>query len=115
MAKNGVQQQRAGLAERSRARAGAGGVVVLGSNPAWIFGFFFFSSTFENFLSFLAGYYAGTRSAKFSVLLAGAGTVDTAIILYNPWSTTITQTQTPIVTNRVIYRNLTPLLASLAV
>ena len=28
---------------------------------------FFFSSTFENFLSFLAGYYAGTRSAKLSV------------------------------------------------
>ena len=67
--KNGIQQRRAGLAERSRAGAGAGagagGAVVLGSNPAWIFGFF--SSTFENFLSFLAGYYAGTRSAKFSV------------------------------------------------
>ena len=31
MAKNGIQQQQAGLAER--ARAGAGGVVVKGSNP----------------------------------------------------------------------------------
>ena len=67
MAKNGIQRRRAGLAERSRAGAGgAGGAVVLGSNTAWIFGFFF-SSTFENFLSFLPGYYAGTRSAKFSV------------------------------------------------
>ena len=28
---------------------------------------FFFSSTFENFLSFLAGYYTGTRSTKLSV------------------------------------------------
>ena len=67
VAKNSIQQRRAGLAERSRAGAGAGEAVVLGSNPAWIFGFFFFSSTFEKFLSFLAGYYAGTRSAKFSV------------------------------------------------
>ena len=65
MAKNSIQQRRAGLAERSR--AGAGEAVVLGSNPAWIFGFFFFFFTFEKFLSFLAGYYAGTRSAKFSV------------------------------------------------
>ena len=65
MAKNGIQQRRAGLVQW--ARAGTGGAVVVGSNPAWIFGFFFFSSTFENFLSFLAGYYAGTRSAKLSV------------------------------------------------
>ena len=66
MAKNGIQQRRAGLVQW--ARAGTGGAVVVGSNPAWIFGFFFFfSSTFENFLSFLAGYSAGTRSAKLSV------------------------------------------------
>ena len=64
MAKNGIQQRRAGLVQW--ARAGTGGAVVVGSNPAWIFGFLF-SSTFENFLSFLAGYYAGTRSAKLSV------------------------------------------------
>ena len=43
MAKNGIQQRRVGLAER--ARAGAGGAVVMGSNPAWIFGFFFFKGT----------------------------------------------------------------------
>ena len=65
MAKNGIQQRRAGLVQW--ARAGTGGAVVVGSNLAWIFEFFFFSSTFENFLSFLAGYYAGTRSAKLSV------------------------------------------------
>ena len=41
-----------GLAELTRARAGAGGAVVMGSN---LTGFGFFSSTFENFLSFLAG------------------------------------------------------------
>ena len=39
MAENNIQQRRAGLAEQ--ARAGAGGAVVMGSNPAWIFGFFF--------------------------------------------------------------------------
>ena len=32
MAKNDIQQQQAGLAERTR--AGAGGAVVVGSNPA---------------------------------------------------------------------------------
>ena len=32
MAENDIQQRRAGLAERTR--AGAGGVVVVGSNPA---------------------------------------------------------------------------------
>ena len=40
MAKNGIQQRRAGLVQW--ARAGTGGAVVVGSNPAWIFGFFFF-------------------------------------------------------------------------
>ena len=66
MAKNGSEQRRIGLAQW--ARAGTGGAVVVGSNPAWIFGFFFFFfSTFEKILSFLAGYYAGTRSAKLSV------------------------------------------------
>ena len=39
MAKNGIQQRRAGFAEQARAGAGA---VVMGSNPTWIFGFFFF-------------------------------------------------------------------------
>ena len=34
MAKNCIQQQRAGLAERTRARARAGGAVGVGSNPA---------------------------------------------------------------------------------
>ena len=40
VAKNGIQQRRAGLVQW--ARAGTGGAVVVGSNPAWIFGFFFF-------------------------------------------------------------------------
>ena len=39
MAKKGIQQRRAGLVQW--ARAGTGGAVVVGSNPAWIFGFFF--------------------------------------------------------------------------
>ena len=39
MAKNGIQHQQPGLAEWGR--AGAVGAVVMGSNPAWIFGFFF--------------------------------------------------------------------------
>ena len=38
--KNGIQQRRAGLAERSR--AGAGGAVVMGLNPAPSYEFFFF-------------------------------------------------------------------------
>ena len=42
MAKNGIQQRRAGLAQWARAGAGAGGAVVVGSNPALIIGFFFF-------------------------------------------------------------------------
>ena len=52
-AKDSIQQRRAGLAKRIR--AGAGGTVVMGSNPARSLTFFFLSLTFENFLSFLAG------------------------------------------------------------
>ena len=47
MAKNGIQQRRAGLVQW--ARAGTGGAVVVGSNPAWIFGFFFFLPLSKNF------------------------------------------------------------------
>ena len=42
MAKNDIQQRRAGLAERTRARAG--GTVVMGSNPAQFLNFFSFSN-----------------------------------------------------------------------
>ena len=53
-----------------RTRAWAGGTVVLGSNPVWFMNFFFFL-TFGKFLSFLAGFVAGTRSAKFPVPVPG--------------------------------------------
>ena len=53
MAKNSIHQRRAGLAERSR--AGAGEAVVLGSNPAWIFGFFFFFFHFRKISKFFGG------------------------------------------------------------
>ena len=52
MAKNGIQQRRAGLVQW--ARAGTGGAVVVGSNPAWIFGFFFFFH-FRKFSKFFGG------------------------------------------------------------
>ena len=54
-----------------RTRAWAGGTVVLGSNPVWSMNFLFFFLTFENFLSFLAGLVAGTRSANFPVPVPG--------------------------------------------
>ena len=52
MAKNRIQQRRAGLAER--ARAGAGGAVIIGSNPVLdLWTFFFFH--FRNFSKFFSG------------------------------------------------------------
>ena len=55
-----------------RTRVGAGGTVVVGSNPAQSLDFFFFLSlTFENFFKFFGGLVAGARSAKFSVPVPG--------------------------------------------
>ena len=42
VAKNDIEQRRAGLAERTR--AGAGGKMVMGSNPPQFLNFFFFLS-----------------------------------------------------------------------
>ena len=56
VAKNGIQQRRARLAQWARAGAGgAGGAEVVGSNPAWIFGFFFFFLPLSKISKFFGG------------------------------------------------------------
>ena len=74
LAKNDIQQRQTGLAERTR--AGAGGTVVVGWNPACSLNFSFFSPTFEKFLSFFGGLVC--QYSKRKIFSTGAGTVDTA-------------------------------------
>ena len=71
LAKNSIQQRRAGWLSR----LGLGLVVRWYGGPGFesrlVYEFFFFFLTLEKFLNFLVGLVAGTRSAKFPVPVPG--------------------------------------------
>ena len=69
LAKNGIQQWRAWLAERTR--AGAGRTVVMGLNPSCLIFEFFFFLSLSKVSKFFGGLVAGTRSENFSVPVPG--------------------------------------------